>query len=478
MVALLVEAEQSRGHDGIDGFRPVRPNPLVGASTSSLHRLKDVDNKDGGFFVFGDISCRREGRFRLQFALFELRPDGSEFLNYAMSNPFKVVPFKEFRGMKESTHLSRTFSDQGVRLRLRKEPRAIGAKRSWTGTEMGPTTSPPSRDPMGMHHERNDYGYEMGSMKRQRTDSDFTPHSYSQQPYAGGPVNPTPSYFETGGINMDNNGWPIHNNYQASLTHNQHMAQPSPAQPVAQRSYAHMSYPPTLDTTTGQDYSVNTTSALNLSTTLGDVYAGQRNQTYSSRPSGGSFDQAHGLRTPTSASDSSNGYANQRSAVQSNPQDVRISIEQMTPMAQNLAQSQGISSVTPSYGMPPNPLNSSAQSYTTAADTIDSAYGQTMPQSGLKYELDDYGSTTNPYFDTVPTRDTYASAGGSLSDTNLPLGGSMLNRSYAPAHAQQQPQQQQQQQQSSEGSMPSQDLAGYKASVQAYPTPNQTSPLG
>lgn len=36
-----------------------------------------------------------------------------------------VVTSKEFRGQMESTHLSRTFSDQGVRLRLRKEQRTI-----------------------------------------------------------------------------------------------------------------------------------------------------------------------------------------------------------------------------------------------------------------------------------------------------------------------------------------------------------------
>jgi hypothetical protein len=32
---------------------------------------------------------------------------------------------KDFKGMDESTYLSRAFSDQGVRLRLRKEPRAM-----------------------------------------------------------------------------------------------------------------------------------------------------------------------------------------------------------------------------------------------------------------------------------------------------------------------------------------------------------------
>lgn len=57
---------------------------------SSLHRLKDVDNTgecesvysydgvliaslDGGFFVFGDLSVKIEGEFRLRFSLFEMR---------------------------------------------------------------------------------------------------------------------------------------------------------------------------------------------------------------------------------------------------------------------------------------------------------------------------------------------------------------------------------------------------------------------
>ena len=65
--------------------------PLAGNVASCLHRLKDTNNTgtsclsarnapgsrslvlaDGGFFVFGDVSVRLEGRFRLRFALFEL----------------------------------------------------------------------------------------------------------------------------------------------------------------------------------------------------------------------------------------------------------------------------------------------------------------------------------------------------------------------------------------------------------------------
>lgn len=75
---------------------PVPPSTaLTGTLVSSLHRLKDVDNTgklglgassrliqsgwadsmglDGGFFVFGDLSVKIEGDFRLKFTLFEMR---------------------------------------------------------------------------------------------------------------------------------------------------------------------------------------------------------------------------------------------------------------------------------------------------------------------------------------------------------------------------------------------------------------------
>ncbi|KAF2267531.1 hypothetical protein CC78DRAFT_456854 [Lojkania enalia] len=101
---------------------------LAGSLVSSLHRLKDVDNKDGGFFVFGDISVKVQGSFRLHFSLFDLQKDACEvqYLGSITSDPFKAVLLpKDFKGMDESTYLSRAFSDQGVRLRLRKEPRAM-----------------------------------------------------------------------------------------------------------------------------------------------------------------------------------------------------------------------------------------------------------------------------------------------------------------------------------------------------------------
>lgn len=32
-----------------------------------------IDGLDGGFFVFGDLSVKLEGEFRLKFTLFEMR---------------------------------------------------------------------------------------------------------------------------------------------------------------------------------------------------------------------------------------------------------------------------------------------------------------------------------------------------------------------------------------------------------------------
>lgn len=59
---------------------PVRDQPvprppsetLAGTLVSSLHRVRDEDDREGGYFVFGDISVKLEGRFRLQFSLFEM----------------------------------------------------------------------------------------------------------------------------------------------------------------------------------------------------------------------------------------------------------------------------------------------------------------------------------------------------------------------------------------------------------------------
>jgi hypothetical protein len=47
---------------------------LQGQLVSSLHRLKDFDNSEQGFFVFSDISVGTLGSYRLRFSLYEYRP--------------------------------------------------------------------------------------------------------------------------------------------------------------------------------------------------------------------------------------------------------------------------------------------------------------------------------------------------------------------------------------------------------------------
>ncbi|KAK9432105.1 velvet factor, partial [Lipomyces doorenjongii] len=99
---------------------------LAGTLVSSLHRVRDGNDREGGYFVFGDLSIKLEGKFRLQFNLFEMLefvPFGAqvEFITSTISDVFTVYSSRQYPGVLESTFLSRQFSDQGVRLRLRKE---------------------------------------------------------------------------------------------------------------------------------------------------------------------------------------------------------------------------------------------------------------------------------------------------------------------------------------------------------------------
>jgi hypothetical protein len=163
---------------------------LTGALCSSLHRLRDSANTEGGFFVFGDLSAKIAGEYRLQFSLFDARlrdPDRKcVFLATAFSAQFKVVQHKDFKGLEESTFLSRAFSDQGVRLRLRKEPRTnmgTSKKRSFTdyqedGQDAGPVEM--SRDLSGHTHPHQPL--HPSQHTSQHTSQHQTQHQHQPQP--------------------------------------------------------------------------------------------------------------------------------------------------------------------------------------------------------------------------------------------------------------------------------------------------------
>ncbi|CAO3625334.1 unnamed protein product [Mucor fragilis] len=131
----------------------------AGSVVQSLHKLKDTNNTEGAFFVFADISIRIEGVFKLKFTLFQIKGILVERVCSIFSDPFRVYSPKTFPGMSgkiqtpniitmqysnhtilllkqnpliliyllESTDLTRSFSDQGVRIRIRKEARAVTA---------------------------------------------------------------------------------------------------------------------------------------------------------------------------------------------------------------------------------------------------------------------------------------------------------------------------------------------------------------
>ena len=169
---------------------------LIGQTVSSLHRLKDINNKDGGFFVFGDISAKRTGQYKLRFSLFDtnksvfivrsqhvgntanIHRDTEEvvYLGVIDSAIFPVVAQRDFGSMSESTHLTRTFSDQGVKLRVRKDNRSIsGVKRSYNNGSPPDTTSPSVPSNMDHHYNTSSHG---PVVKRQRSSSSYESNLY------------------------------------------------------------------------------------------------------------------------------------------------------------------------------------------------------------------------------------------------------------------------------------------------------------
>ncbi|ORZ22671.1 velvet factor-domain-containing protein [Lobosporangium transversale] len=159
---------------------------LAGTVVSSLNRLKDVDNSDGGFFVFGDMSVRVEGRFRLRFTLFELIEGEVVHLMTTASNPFTVYPSKKFPGMSEPTFLSRCFSDQGVRIRIRKDHHVKPKKSSQNHDGMDGLVmhSPPSSCHEAEHSDVDADVHQPAKRSRSSThtydDSAYSSHGYPQ----------------------------------------------------------------------------------------------------------------------------------------------------------------------------------------------------------------------------------------------------------------------------------------------------------
>ncbi|KAK1589835.1 velvet factor-domain-containing protein [Colletotrichum navitas] len=141
MYVYLINADRDSKQDP-----EVARKALVGTTCSSLHKFKDPNSHDAGYFVFGDLSVKYEGCFKLQFVLYEMRRTEVVMCTTATSSAFQVHTQRTFPGMAESTYLTRHLSDQGCRLRLRKDSRqATNRKRQLTFSleaERARTTGP------------------------------------------------------------------------------------------------------------------------------------------------------------------------------------------------------------------------------------------------------------------------------------------------------------------------------------------------
>ncbi|KAI7832946.1 velvet factor [Kickxella alabastrina] len=101
-------------------------NNLLGDYTASSSIVDDEMGERGCFFVFPNLSIRLEGRYRLRFTLIKLPSMGDAqhpmiptCLSSVFSDPFDVYSIKTFPGMIESTALSRSLAQQGIKIPIR-----------------------------------------------------------------------------------------------------------------------------------------------------------------------------------------------------------------------------------------------------------------------------------------------------------------------------------------------------------------------
>ncbi|KAI8916929.1 velvet factor [Powellomyces hirtus] len=96
---------------------------LVGATVASCETLRDVDGREGMFFVYNDLSVRPQGSYRLKFLVVHLNFEATmaEVKAAVITDVFEVSPPKSFPGMTESTSLSKCFARQGVPIHIRKD---------------------------------------------------------------------------------------------------------------------------------------------------------------------------------------------------------------------------------------------------------------------------------------------------------------------------------------------------------------------
>ncbi|KAI8642958.1 velvet factor-domain-containing protein [Parasitella parasitica] len=104
---------------------PAPTRSLMGAVVSNAYQLTDHKNEPGIFFIFQDLSVRIEGTFCLKFMFIDLSAGdpltmSTRVTNHVLSKPFTVYSAKNFPGMTDSTLISQSFAQQGIKISIRK----------------------------------------------------------------------------------------------------------------------------------------------------------------------------------------------------------------------------------------------------------------------------------------------------------------------------------------------------------------------
>ncbi|KAJ6594513.1 velvet factor-domain-containing protein [Mycena capillaripes] len=122
MYAALVETHNDNEVKYVsDGGSPSTSGALV----SSVRVLKDYPNseQDAAFFIFPNICVRLEGSWRFKLSLFVIDGDKVKLCATTYSAPFFVYQGKQYPGVQASSPLARALAAQGVKLRIRNDPR-------------------------------------------------------------------------------------------------------------------------------------------------------------------------------------------------------------------------------------------------------------------------------------------------------------------------------------------------------------------
>ncbi|WRT69637.1 uncharacterized protein IL334_006626 [Kwoniella shivajii] len=98
---------------------PTGADATTGEAVQTPEKLRLLDGKPGALCIFAKLSVRVPGVFRLMFTLYDTTESGIVELAKTVSEPFEVFSPKLFKGMHESTPLTRHLAAQGVKVKLR-----------------------------------------------------------------------------------------------------------------------------------------------------------------------------------------------------------------------------------------------------------------------------------------------------------------------------------------------------------------------